>query len=150
MSFAELAHRLAASYDKDVGSGAPATDIESAEMRLGVRIDGGFRDFLLLFGWGGVSHIELYGLGPDVPTHLDLIAITESERQEMHPPLPMALVPITNDGSGNLLCITLQVQSGNESPVFLWQHDHPDGSKQLLRQEASTFAEWLSDELDRL
>lgn len=64
-----------------------------------------YRRFLLELGWGGAGHLELFGLGNDVPRHLDCIERTLSERTEMHPRIPHDLLPIMNNGGGDHYCL---------------------------------------------
>lgn len=126
--------------------GATEREITAAEKLLGVHILGGYRSFLKDFGWGGVECLELYGLGRDVPRHLNLSEITQSERQKMNPPLQAHLIPLMNDGGGNLYCINTQTEG--EPKVVFW--DHENSKDQLPEFEAITFAAWLNAELDTI
>lgn len=105
MTFDELRALLVEVGPLEVGKGAPTAAIEAAEKALGIFIRGDYRRFLEHFGWGGVGGIEVYGLGDDVPRHLSLVNITRSERSEMFPRLRPELLPIMNDGAGNLYCL---------------------------------------------
>ena len=122
------------------------TQIVDAERSLGIPIEGAYRSFLMQFGWGGVEHLELYGLGKDAPAYLELVAMTQSERTEMNPRLRPALLPVMNDGAGNLYCLDTSVRG--EPPVVFW--DHTQGTDQVPELEAADFASWLSGELDSL
>ncbi len=108
-------------------------------------MSGGYRQFLRRFGWGGVEDIELFGLGADVPSFLHLVVMTESERSEMSPALPTHLIPVMNDGGGNLYC--LDSRGAAEPPVVFW--DHTAGEDQQPQQVAADFVAWLSEELGR-
>lgn len=145
-TFQELKARLEGFEVQDFGSGASEADIDSAEVSLGVALEGGYRAFLTAFGWGGVEHLELYGLGNDVPPYLDLVAVARSERTEMEPVMPRHLVPVMNDGAGNHHC--LDTRRGPEPPVVRW--DHEAGEDQEPWVEAPDFTTWLSDRLDTL
>ncbi len=145
-TFAETAARLAAFEDSELGGGVGKAALDAAEQALGIRITGGYRSFLERFGWGGVEHIELFGLGDDVPSHLDLVTVTRSERSEATPALPVHLVPVMNDGGGNLLC--LDTRSGDEPAVVFW--DHEEDAAQTPSVEAASFADWLTEMLDDL
>jgi hypothetical protein len=141
LDFAEIERRLVASTEVDVGAGATETEIHDAEQKLAVAIRGGFRFFLRRFGWGGAGADELYGLGRDVPRWLDLVRVTQSERTEMHPPLPAHLLPIMNNGAGDLVCLdTLAFQ--DEPPVVMWWHE--DGPDQTPEKTAPDFCSWFS------
>jgi hypothetical protein len=122
------------------GKGATELEIQEAQQRLGLLIQGDYRKFLLDFGWGGVGHLELYGLGADVPPFLNLITITHSERTEMSPPLKQELIPVMNDGGGNLYCL----DSTSVGPrVVFWNHE--GGSAQIPAVEAEDFSSWFAE-----
>ncbi len=103
MKYDELKRLLIQSGSLTVGKGATEFEIQEAQRALDLLIQGDYRNFLLDFGWGGAGDFELYGLGSDVPPHLNLIAITHSERTEMRPPLRHELIPVMNDGGESLL-----------------------------------------------
>ncbi|EMJ56953.1 SMI1/KNR4 family protein [Leptospira interrogans serovar Valbuzzi str. Duyster] len=111
--------------------------IKFAEEKLEITIRGDYRNFLQTFGWGGVQHLELYGLGLDVPPYLDLIRVTESERVEMNRKFPKYLIPIMNDGSGNLYCIDTRFI---EPSIIFWNHEI-GGDQNPYR--GISFSEWL-------
>jgi hypothetical protein len=144
MTFDQLAQRIASSPSKVLGRGASEHDIHAASIRLGVSLVGGYRRFLQRFGWGGVGSFELYGLGSDVPHYLDLVAVTESERTQMRPALPAHLIPLMNDGGGNLYC--LDSKKAGEPTVVFW--DHTAGEGQVPEPVASDFVSWLAERLD--
>ena len=144
MTFDELKTRFQAREDRAFGVGASESEIDDAERTLLVPIVGTYRSFLLEFGWGGVGSFEVFGLGADVPPYLDLVAVTHSERAEMHPPLPRHLIPIMNDGGGNLYCLDSTVST--EPPVVFW--DHERGPNQRPEACAENFLEWLASQVD--
>jgi hypothetical protein len=143
-SYAELAKRLLDCTSRELGAGVSDDEIAAAERALEVRIEGGYRQFLKQFGWGGVEHLELHGLGGS--SHLDLVRVTQSERSEMEPALPVHLVPVMNDGGGNLFCLDTHV--ANEPPIVFW--DHTGGVDQEPEVEAESFSSWLLAQLDEL
>jgi hypothetical protein len=145
MTFDQLAQRLESSISKDFGRGTNEHDLHSASVRLGVNLVGGYRRFLQRFGWGGVGSFELYGLGSDVPPHLDLVAVTESERREMRPALPVHLIPLMNDGGGNLYC--LDSRGEGEPGVVFW--DHSAGEEQKPEPVAPDFVSWMAERLEQ-
>ncbi|WP_081426948.1 SMI1/KNR4 family protein [Sorangium cellulosum] len=144
--YTDVVARLIKFDDRELGTGASEDQIAAAERVLGAQIVGGYRLFLKQFGWGGVGHFEIYGLGPDTPPHLDIVHITQSERHEMEPRLPRHLLPIMNDGCGNLHC--LDTMKKNEPNVVLWAHER--ASDQEPESEAEDFASWLDHMLDSL
>jgi hypothetical protein len=138
VSFERLRHLLESRLDRQLGKGASEPEIIVAEKRLGIGLHGEYRDFLRTFGWGGAADIEIFGLGADVPPYLDVVRIAESERTEMATNLPVALVPIMNDGGGNLYCIDTR---SDEPTVVFW--DHEAGSLQRPSVASATFSDWL-------
>jgi hypothetical protein len=72
--------------------------------------------------------LELFGVGSDVPTYLDLVRMTESERSVARPHIPPSLIPILNDGFGNHYCLDTESLHDGECPVVFW--DHEKGAKQ--------------------
>ena len=139
MKYDELKRLMIQSESLTVGKGATEFDIQEAQQALDLSILGDYRKFLLDFGWGGAGNFELYGLGSDVPPHLNLIAITHSERTEMSPPLRQELIPVMNDGGGNLYCL----DSASAKPcVVFW--DHEGGEAQNPAVEAEDFSSWAA------
>lgn len=148
MTFEDLERQIVSVKDDDegeVGSGASEETIADAERLLGCRIGGGYRLFLLRFGWARLFSLEVYGLGADAPDYLDLIRITLSERTEMHPTLPPALLPLLNDGAGNLFCLDTANSNEGESQVVLWVHDR--AADQTPVKVGGAFVDWLSKEI---
>jgi hypothetical protein len=145
MTFDEVKRAMTASGPLRVGGGASEADIQNAEAILGVQISGGYRDFLLAYGWGGVGYLELYGLGNDVPAFINLIDIAMSEWTEMMPKLRRDLLPIRNDGSGNLYCLDLK----SDGPkVVFWSHEA--GEEQIPDVVAADFSSWFASEIASL
>lgn len=145
-TFEELADRLRRFEDKEFGTGATDAEIGEAENLLGTSIRGEYRRFLKDFGWGGVEHLELYGLGSDTPPHLQLVPVTRSEREEMNPRLRQYLIPVMNDGGGNLYCLNMSF--ADEPPVVFW--DHAEDANQSAETDAPDFVSWLNQLLDDL
>lgn len=133
---------MRATGSMEVGKGASEADVAAAEKALGVPIRGDYRRFLLELGWGGAGHLELFGLGSDVPRHLDLVERTLSQRTEMHPRIPHDLLPIMNNGGGDLYC--LDTTTPGPKVVGWW---HEEGESQTPTEEADDFATWLGAEM---
>jgi SMI1-KNR4 cell-wall len=127
------------------GGGALLPEIESAERALNVRIVGGYRDFLLRFGWIEIGSVVLYGIGKDIPPYLNLVAVTLSERSEMKPQLALSLLPFFNDGFGNLYCLDTNASPASENPVVFWDHDLSPNQQPAL--VSPSFTEWLAQEI---
>jgi len=105
---------VASMPDPSFGAGATRDEVDAAEHTLALPIRGAYRKFLLRFGWGGVADIELYGLGKDVPNYLNLVHVTQSERDEMLPPLPPYLPPIMNAGVGKMAAAIWGLGAGDD------------------------------------
>lgn len=101
--------------------------------------------FLRKWGWARFAHIEIYGLGSDVPNHIELISTTRLERYMAQPALPHPLLPVMNDGAGNHYCIDTAVEKEGESPIVFW--DHETRASEL---NANCFANWLVGKLQQL
>jgi cell wall assembly regulator SMI1 len=144
----ELVRRLRLFHQAEFGRGATPQEIELAEERLGVELPGSYKEFLGQFGWASLEGLEIYGLGTDVPAHLNLVKVTLSERAEMRPRLPSRLVPLMNDGAGNHYCLDVASREQGECPVVFW--DHNVGESQVLEYVALNLEAWLSEELNTL
>lgn len=123
------------------GAGASEEEILAAERQLEVEFPESFHSFLREFGWGGVGHHELIGLGKGVPLDLDLIKVTQDERSRYRPHIPPYLVPLLNDGYGNHFCLDTRHITGNDCPVVFWNHELDESQEPEL--EAGTYEEWL-------
>lgn len=145
MNFSELETQIISRSDREHGDGADPEEIAVAERRLGVRLLGCYRRFLERFGWLGLGAFEIYGLGAGVPKHMNLVEITESEQTEMYPRLRVGLVPVMNDGSGNLYCIDTIAAVNSDMPVVFWDHDLD--INQVPEIVAPSFEQWLDDKL---
>ena len=134
--------------DKESGIGATPVELGRAERQLAVTLPNSYRRFLRIYGWARFAHTEIYGIGANVPLHLDLISNAISERTVMLPLMPLHLIPVMNDGAGNHYCLNTQVFHDGDCPLVFW--DHELDSDQLPEQLAPGFDSWLGDLLDRL
>lgn len=133
------------SGDKSLGAGCSKEIIFSAEAVLNVKIAGSYRQFLNRYGWADIGSNELYGLGDDMPSHLELVSNTFWERNEAFRRLPACMVPVYNDGFGNLYVLDTDQIIDGENPIYFWDHEKlPDQSAEYV---AASFAIWLSNEL---
>ena len=108
------------------------------------RSKGSYRSSLRTFGWASLPYTEVYGLGEGRPyAGLDLVRVTKQERAEGCPLTPHHLLPIENDGSGDLYCLDTRVSI--EPPVVFWGHER--GDDQIPEVVAGDFSSyiWESD-----
>lgn len=137
--------RLFTTENKRVGQGISYAQVIELENRLGVCLPNSYRMFLQTCGWLEIDPYEVYGWGDDVPPHLDVLRFTEWERYESGVPLPHHLIPIYNNGAGDLECLATHWMYENECPVVAWWHE--DGGEQEPDIVAEDFADWLSRRL---
>jgi hypothetical protein len=139
----ELEKKIAAFVDKEVGRGTTAAKIHLIETAVGLQIRGGYRDFLVRFGWARFAHEEVLGSGE--PPRYCVAAVAQREREDAEPALPRILLPLMADGAGNHYCLDLAPRGHGEPPVVFWDHELA-----AISLEARGFEEWLSQRLDRL
>ena len=145
MNFDDIERKILSSPKKSLGTGVDQHEIDSASRALKIPISGGYRRFLERFGWARIADFGLYGLGSSIPRYLHLVVITESERTEVDPSLPKHLLPIMNNGGGDLVCLDTKT-SPEEPPIVMWWHE--DGPDQIPEPTATDFLSWLSAMLE--
>jgi hypothetical protein len=148
MSYDNLRERLDATLDLEFGSGVAEEDIGIAEGELGASFPSSYRHLLRDYGWVAFGPYEFFGMGPGVPPFLDLVRVTNSERTEAVPPLPPTLLPVRNDGGGNLFCLDTGSLVDGECQVVLWSHAATEA--QVPEWVADDFSTWLMSLLDQL
>jgi cell wall assembly regulator SMI1 len=148
MNFEYLKHIVGNQNNQNFGKGVTLEEIHKAEQILEVIFPDTYKSFLLEYGWGGVGHIEIYGLGLDAPFHLKLIEVTKSEREEMHPRLQKHLVPLMNDGFGNHFCLDTSKILNGECPIVFWDHEKPENQEPEFI--SLNFLQWLIDEISNV
>ncbi len=130
------------------GVGATERDIEDAERQLGLKIPSDYAAVLRRAGWLGIGPQEIWGLGPDVPEHLHLIHSTHLWRANLQICLPGHLLPIQEDGGGNLFCLDCSCPDCRETPIIFWDHDADLGNRGDLW--AATLSKFLVEDVDNL
>ena len=125
------------------GAGATPTVIERAESTLGVAFPPELREYLSRLGWLTAEDLEVNGLGDDVPAHLDLVSVTLDERSAFQPSLAEHLVPLANDGAGNLYCL----DTFDGKIVF---RDHESLDEPEPEVVAPSLGSWLYDEVSTM
>ncbi|HVV75604.1 MAG TPA: SMI1/KNR4 family protein [Mycobacteriales bacterium] len=134
MAYDELARLVASSEDAEHGKGSSPEHIKAAEETLGVRFPSEYVHFLGDFGWLAIGAAEIFGLGEDAPPYLDVVGMTLAERRDQQPSLPNNLVPVMNDGGGNLYCLDCASPGGS---IVLWGHVGE------MREVCVSFSRWL-------
>lgn len=108
--------------DVEHGGQVAEETIAAAERRLG-SFPAVYRDFLRRFGFLWIGSAAFYGLGADAPSWLNLVSATEEARAAASNPLPAHLLPVRDNGGGDLYCLdTRQAAATGESPVLYWDH----------------------------
>lgn len=137
MTYEELSEAIR-SHGVSFGTGATSDEIAKAENTLSVTFPSGYRRLVGEFGWLGVGPDELFGLGAGVPSEVDVVRETLAERTTFHPLTPKHLVPIMNDGGGNLFCLDTTRGSGADCPVVFQDHELGE-----ISDYSDSFFEWL-------
>ncbi|HEY3281086.1 MAG TPA: SMI1/KNR4 family protein [Armatimonadota bacterium] len=126
------------------GRGAEESQIAKAEQQLGCTLPADYVSFLRNLGWCDAGPFEVYGLGSDVPWHLELIRNTCWERHKARPRLWRHLIPVYPDGGGNHMCLDTSRIEGDHCSVVYWIHDC------LPEEQAEvwfpSFDAWLRDQ----
>lgn len=122
---------------KEWGAGASPAEVAKAEEQLSLTLPDVYKRFLGEFGWLRIGSEEIHGLGGDVPSSIDLVRVTVSERLHFMPLRPRRMVPVRNDGGGNLSCLDASVPQ--RCPVLLRVHETG-----RFVPEGDDFTGWLS------
>ncbi|MFL5320099.1 MAG: SMI1/KNR4 family protein [Myxococcaceae bacterium] len=131
-----------------LGAGATEAELSEAEKKLQLTFSGGYRAFLIRFGWMRFQREEVFGLGADVPPELDLVSVTQRERTRAPPQLRREFTPVKYDGWGNFLCLAPLRPHEKEARVVLWEKE--EGAQQVPEELAGSFGAFLSAVLDEI
>lgn len=142
MSWEQLRQRIGTFEDRNTGKGATLAEVAAAEAKIGLKIWGGYEMFLRHYGWARFAHEEIFGLGFDVPAHLNLVANTRRERASADRRFPGELIPFLADGAGSCYCIDLSV-SNTEPRVVFWDHE-----SNRAEYSGDSFEAWLFHRLE--
>ena len=141
MSFNDIRRVLQEHPSRRFGAGASDDEIGQAEIALEVEFPDSYRLFLAEFGWGGAGDFDLFGLGTDVLPGLNVVEVTISERSQMMPLTPKHLVPVMNDGGGNLYCLdTQRISADGDCPVVIQDHALDE-----IDHISDSFLTWLEE-----
>lgn len=126
------------------GPVASEAGISALESALECRLPDDYRQFLWEFGWFESPDVTINGIsGDENQRGTSAIDVMRWEQTESGNPLPPGLLPISNDGAGNLSCIVLS-GPGTGTVVFV---DHDRDGPGDVEPEAGSFAEWLTRRL---
>jgi hypothetical protein len=137
MGFDELRRVLADIPDVETGGDLAVEFIAAAEREVG-SIPEDYRSFISEFSWLAADSYEIFGLGASVPSYLDLVRNTRDERQRGG--LPDDLIPVMNNGGGDLFCVRVADGPTADGAVVRWSHE--DSSSSI---EGDGFSVWLVD-----
>lgn len=141
VTYDDLKRELETDPEIRSGQGATSEEIQNAERALGVPFPSTYRRFLEDFGWLDGYGDRVFGLGADVPAANDLVRETLAERTEFRPYLPPHLIPLHNDGAGNLAALDTK-RDGDDPPVVLWDHEFDEDQEPETEEE--NLIEWLA------
>jgi hypothetical protein len=125
----------------------PETLINLAQDRLSVKFPEIYRRFLLEYGAGGAGGVEFYGVVQEDFEHSsypDMVWLTIRGRTEWS--LPKFLIPIYDLGDGELFCLDLRVQAGNEAKVVGFTPGY-SSAEQRLDVVAEDFGKLFLDQI---
>ncbi len=119
------------------GDGVSAEKISDFERQLDLILPADFKAYLSRFGWLEFESEECFGLGVGIPAYLDLVQIVSTERVAG---LPCHLLPIRNNGFGDLDCIDLMASGLDISVIVCFEHD-----THAMTVIAHGFDQWLEE-----
>lgn len=122
----------------------PATDleIERSQSQLGVSFPLSYKWFLRQYG-AATWPYDIYGLGKNTWTDINVVHQTMNERHEVEPAMPQQLIPINPDGFGNQYCLDTSALVDEEAPVVFWSHQL--GENQIPQLISRDFIEWYKE-----
>ena len=137
----QLHRRMILDRRVSVRAGLSAANIRAAERRLGVRISGGYRDFLRRFGSAMIGHNEVLGASKAKP---NIISETLAWRKYPAGLWPPRAIVISVGAGGNEYYLLTGRTRRSPAPVFLWDHELNEH-----RRLATSFDRWLLSVLRR-
>jgi SMI1-KNR4 cell-wall len=128
-----------------LGGGLAVSDIQiaNAEYLLNIKFPADYFEYLKIFGWLEVDHYEFFGLGENIPKFLNLELIAPQEWETGD--LSKNLLPIWNNGGGDLYCIDLKLSDKKVSTISVFSN----GDRQSEIVEIG-FEKWLTKMLSTL
>ena len=122
---------------------ATSAEIQRAEKALGFVFPRTYKWFLETFGFCFWPTM-IYGLGDSLPEGFSIIHVTEQERHQVEPELPLPLIPFAPDGAGNHFCLDTAQMVKEECPVVFWDHEGEEDQERVPLYP--TFLDWLEHE----
>lgn len=148
MALSKIEGLLKNRNDVNFGEGITNSELMNLEKKLEVVFHPDLNDYLMKFGWLEIGHLEFFGSGEEIPAYLNILEITETERNESHIKLPRNYIPLLNDGAGNLYCIDVKKDSATYGQIVFWDHDLPETQKPEV--SAPDLENWLIERLESL
>ena len=111
-------------------------EVHAVEAEVGA-LPSGYRSLLQRFGWVSFGHFEIYGAGTALPHYLDVVFMAKHEWE--HGGLSRHLVPIMNNGGGDLYCVAGAEVGGADEAVHLWVHE-----ERSTHPVAGDMEEWIT------
>lgn len=120
----------------------PASEqaVRAVEARLGHRLPADYRQLVLDSGFGLIGAHEVYGPMPDLEGPPGLESLLDDLEEEGHS-LPFGVVPISELGNGDFVCVVASSHAHPEGSVVAWGPE-PD-SEGRLYPLYSSLKEWL-------
>lgn len=110
------------SHGATFGQGALPEQIARLERDLGVALPPSYVLFLSVFGWFEDDQVKVLGItSSESEGYLDVLEELRWEREEAAISIPPCVIPVSDDGAGNLFCIHTDGQSAGEI-VLLGAH----------------------------
>ena len=127
----------------ETAGGCDDAIIKNVESKLGLIFPADFVQYLREFGQLSVGHFDFFGQGKDIPEFLDLCLVAQSEWQLAG--LSKSLLPICNNGGGDLYCLDCKLSTTLKSVICFVPHETHASEK-----IADGIEEWLCEKLASL
>jgi hypothetical protein len=102
-----------------------------------------YRRFVETYGWLAAPALTVYGLGPEIGDHMNVVIETLAERNVFQPRLPPDLIAVAPDGGGNYWCLRV-ASLPSDAPTPVYFHDHETAE---VSEDAPDFVRWLLEAL---
>ena len=142
-SIAEALYKYVKNGKIKCGIGVEESTIELAEHTMEVTFPDDLKQYLKAYGWITFGNIELFGLGENIPLHLNLVQNYKEETTQGD--LPKDLIPFHNNGAGDLTCVrsVKENNSRSESKVVVYWHEDS-----AIEEQKEIFLSWIVDRIE--